>query len=69
MSLEDAGIPTVLLATTAFETLALAVARTLGLPDARMVVIEHPLGGIDEAVALAKASAIVEPTLALWTKG
>ena len=43
-----AGTPTVLVATASFESLAAGVAETLGLPDLRIVSVEHPLGGIDE---------------------
>ena len=43
------------------------VANALGVPDARMVVIEHPLGGIDEPAVLARAATIVEQVLERWT--
>ena len=34
-------------ATTPFAALAHSVADAFGLPDARIVVVEHPLGGTD----------------------
>ena len=57
-----------LVATTAFEPLAAEVAATLGLPDSRIVAVEHPLGGIDEASILDRADAAVEPVLRLLTE-
>ena len=57
-----------LVATTAFEPLAAEVAATLGLPDSRIVAVEHPLGGIDEASILDRADAAVEPALRLLTE-
>ena len=57
-----------LVATTAFEPLASEVAATLGLPDSRIVAVEHPLGGIDEASILDRADAAVEPALRLLTE-
>jgi hypothetical protein len=43
------------------------VAAAIGLPEARMVVIEHPLGGIEEPAVLARAQSVVEDVLKLWT--
>ena len=55
------------MATTSFEALAAGVAETLGVPDLRIVAVDHPLGGIDEASVIARADAAVEPTLRLLT--
>ena len=55
------------MATTSFEALAAAVAETLGVPDLRIVAVDHPLGGIDEAAVMVRADAAVEPTLRLLT--
>ena len=57
-----------LVATTAFEPLASEVAATLGLPDSRIVAVEHPLGGIDEARVAELADRAVEPALRLLTE-
>ena len=56
-----------LVATTAFGALASEVAATLGLPDVRIVAVEHPLGGADEASVIDRAGAAVEPALRLLT--
>ena len=55
------------MATTSFEPLAAEVAQTLGLPDLRIVAVNHPLGGADEATVIDWADAAVEPTLRLLT--
>ena len=48
------------LATLPFAHLATASARNLGLPDARVVSVPHPLGGTDEATVAAWADASVD---------
>ncbi len=68
MQLEDRGIPTVVVTTRgAFHHLTLQCAAALGVPDARIVVVEHPLGGIGPEPVLARARSIVEEVLSLWT--
>ena len=57
-----------LVATTAFEPLAAEVAATLGLPDMRIVAVEHPLGGAGETAVLDRADAAVEAALRLLTE-
>jgi hypothetical protein len=41
--LEDRGVPTAAVATEPFVDEALEQARVLGMPDYRMVLIEHPV--------------------------
>ncbi|MBC8363663.1 MAG: hypothetical protein H8E59_01510 [Actinobacteria bacterium] len=48
------------LATTPFAHLAAASAKNLGLPDARIVAVPHPLGGTDEETVIAWAEAAVD---------
>ena len=55
------------LTTTAFLHLTREVAGALGLPEARIVVVPHPIGGIEEPEALDRARSIVEQVLDLWT--
>ncbi|MFN8028455.1 MAG: hypothetical protein U0W40_19485 [Acidimicrobiia bacterium] len=50
--------------TTKFATLTDRVAGSYGLPDLRVVVVEHPLGGTDEATILAWADAAVDEVVA-----
>src|SRR3954471_10098227 len=49
IELEQAGRPAVVVTTTKFEPIALTMARSFGLPDTRILVLPHPLGGTDEA--------------------
>jgi hypothetical protein len=65
--LEKSGIPTVVVTTTHFETLTRTVASSFGLPGARTVVMEHPLGGTAEDLLLTRADAIVDRVLELLT--
>ena len=53
--------------TTTFERLTAQVAASFGLPDARIAVVDHPLGGTSEEVVIQWADALVEAVLALFT--
>ncbi len=53
--------------TTSFLRLTEQMARAFRLPDARIVVVQHPIGGIEEPEVIDRARAIVEEVLALWT--
>lgn len=55
--------------TTRFVTLTTRVATSLGLPDCRIVVVEHPLGGVDEETIRARADELVEPIVSLLCRG
>ena len=52
MNLEAAGLPTVLVATGELRPLADRTAADLGLPDLRVVSIQHPIGGVDQTTCL-----------------
>ena len=43
------------------------MAANFGLPEARILMVEHPLGGTDEATITAWADAAVERAVALYT--
>lgn len=49
IALRTAGVEAAVITTTAFQGLARAVARSRGYPELPLLVLEHPLGGIDEA--------------------
>ena len=53
--------------TTKFEGLTTQVAASFGFPDARIAVVDHPLGGTSEEVVIQWADALVEAVLALFT--
>ena len=63
MRLEAAGHPTVLVATASFAALARQAADAYGFPDASIVVVEHPLGGIGEDDVIARAERAVDAVL------
>ena len=54
---------TVTLTTNEFESLARLQARAMGYPNLRLVTIQHPLGGIPEAEAQAKATGALDTLL------
>jgi len=60
-------MPTVVVTTTKFEGLTTQVAASFGFPDARIAVVDHPLGGTSEEVVIQWADALVEAVLALFT--
>lgn len=47
MELEKRGTPTITVATDSFTRLAALQSKAMGMPDLAVVVIEHPLGGIE----------------------
>ncbi len=53
--------------TTKFALLTAKVAASFGLPDARVVVVEHPLGGTDEATIDQWADGAVDAVIAHLT--
>jgi hypothetical protein len=57
----------VVFTTTRFADLTNRVAANLGLPEARVVVVGHPLGGTDEATILRWADAAVDAVVARLT--
>ena len=56
-----------LVATDALSELAGQTATDLGLPDLRVVSIQHPIGGVDQATIEARADGAVDEVLALLT--
>jgi len=67
IELEKAGRPTVVVTTTRFEPIALTMASSFGLPDTRILVLPHPLGGTDEATLHNWADAATESLINLYT--
>ena len=55
--------------TTKFELLTNKVASNFGLPDARIVTVDHPLGGTDVETIERWADAAVDTVVALLTGG
>ncbi len=65
MKFEKAGIPAILFASTAFLPLARSIVQTSGLEDLRIVIIDHPLGGISEDDLAARIDAAYEQAVSL----
>ena len=66
--LEQHGIPTVVMGTKEFETLATLEARNRGLADLPLALIPHPLGGIHEEEVVRKAELVIEAVVSAVTK-
>ena len=62
------GRPTILLATSRFADFARESALGYGLPQARIAVVDHPLGGVAEAQIVARADAVLEEVVRLLTR-
>jgi hypothetical protein len=58
----------VVFTTTKFELLTSKVAANFGLPDVRYVVVDHPLGGTDDATIQQWADAAVDAVIAAFTR-
>jgi len=65
--LEKSGIPTAVICSDAFLTLARSVSLAKGLSSPRLVVIPHPLAGIPAAEVRKKAENVVAAVAALLT--
>jgi len=57
----------VVFTTTKFELLTTKVAANFGLPQTRVVTVEHPLGGTDEATIERWADAAVDAVIGRLT--
>ena len=66
--LEQQGIPTVVMGTEEFATLARLEARNRGMAELPLVLVPHPLGGIREPEVLKKADLAVEPVVRALTR-
>ena len=66
--LEQHGIPTVVMGTKEFETLATLEARNRGLADLPLALIPHPLGGIREEEVVRKADLAIDIVVRAVTK-
>ncbi len=68
IQLEHLGLPTVVATTTRFVDLTRRVGSGFGVPDARVEVFPHPLGGTDDATIVRWADAAVDDVVALLTR-
>ena len=54
--------------TSHFEFLARSTAAGLGMPDLRLVVVSHPIGGISPEEVIGKADNIIDDVIAHLTR-
>jgi hypothetical protein len=66
--LEQHGIPTVVMGTQEFETLARIEAKNRGIADLPLALIPHPLGGIPEEEVVRKADLVIDTVVRAVTK-
>lgn len=57
---EKAGIPSVVFATTEFSNAALAQAKALGLPDFKVILVEHPIQPLTPEEVHGRADAVFD---------
>jgi hypothetical protein len=68
VQLEHLAVPAVVATTTHFVDLTRRVATGFGLPEARVAVFPHPLGGTPDATIVDWADAAVDEVIALLTE-
>jgi len=66
--LEGRGVPSVVMGTDAFVSLARAQSATHGLPHLSVVLVPHPIGGIDPMLVAAKAEKVASQVLHALTR-
>lgn len=69
MTLENRGVPTVVICTQPFLNSAHVHARTFGRGGFQPVGIPHPLGGLNAQRVLERAESIVDEVVAALTNG
>ena len=67
IELEKAGRPAVVVTTTKFEPIARTMATSFGLPETRILVLPHPLGGTDEPTLHTWADTATDRLIGLYT--
>ena len=69
ITLEKAGKPAVVVTTTKFEPVAKTLSASFGLPETRLLVLNHPIGGTDEPTLHDWADAAADRLISLFTTG
>ncbi len=64
---EIEGLPAVTIASSEFDQAAQEQAKNLGLPDARYLLVPHPIQDATDAEMHAKADAVVEAVIKALT--
>jgi len=59
-------VPAVVIASADFEAFAHSCAQSLGLPQARILVVPHPIGGVPDEILQQRAEDKAEEVLSLF---
>jgi hypothetical protein len=62
-------VPTITICTTKFVALASQLLESMNAPNLRLVVVDHPLGDVDEQGVAARAHVACEAVLAYFGRG
>ena len=65
--LEKEGLPTVVVGTDEFQSLARMESKARGLPELPLVITEHPIGGLKPEVVQARAAHLAATAAAAVT--
>ena len=68
ITLEQLGVRTVVLCTQPFEVTGNNIARVMGIPDYPFVVLDHPLGSINQAAIEKRAASAFEQGIKILTE-
>ena len=59
-------MPAVVIASEDFEEFAHSSAQALGLPEARILIVPHPIGGVADEILRQRAEAGAEQVISLF---
>ena len=59
-------MPTVVIASEDFEAFSRSSAQALGLPQARILIVPHPIGGVPDEILRQRAEASAEQIISLF---
>lgn len=59
-------MPTIVIASEDFEAFSLSSAQALGLPQARILTVAHPIGGVADEILRQRAEASAEQMISLF---
>jgi hypothetical protein len=66
--LRKRGLNTAVIVSTPFEQLGRTQAKVLGAPDLPLILITHPLGGLDEDGVRSRAAEVIPRLLQLMSE-
>lgn len=66
MQLEALGVPAIVIASEDFEAFSHSSAQALGLPQARILTVAHPIGGVADEILKQRAQDSAEQMIVLF---